>query len=107
MITKIVLSTFFIAGVNLLARRYPTLAGYVAVLPVVTFLSLVTLMADKQSSENISTFLRGALSGVALTSLTLLLMLVMVRSGLAATYAVLLGMSLWAVVAYLGTRVFS
>lgn len=107
MITKIVLSTLFIAGVNLLARRYPTLAGYVAVLPVITFLSLVTLMADKQSSENISTFLKGALSGVALTSLTLLLMLIMVRSGLAATYAVLLGMSLWAVVAYVGTRVFS
>lgn len=107
MIIKILFSAFFVAGVNLLARRYPALSGYMAVLPVITFLSLVTLMVDKQSSENISTFLRGALSGVSLTSLTLLLMLVMVRSGLVATYAILLGISLWAVVAYVGTQVFS
>ena len=107
MILKVLFSAFFVAGINLLARRYPALGGYMAVLPVVTFLSLITLMVDKQSSEDISIFLRGALSGVALTSLTLLLMLVMVRSGLTAAYAILLGMSLWAVVAYIGTQVFS
>lgn len=107
MILKILFSAVFVAGVHLLARRYPALGGYMAVLPVVTFLSLVTLTVDRQSSENISSFLKGALSGVALTSLSLLLMLAMVRSGLAAPYAVLFGMSLWAVVVYIGTQVFS
>ncbi len=107
MIAKILLSAFFIAAVNLVAKRYPALGGYMAVLPVITFLSLITLMIDKENSENISVFLTGALSGVALTSLILVLMLVMVRSGLAATHVVLLGVGIWAVVAYVGTQLFS
>ena len=107
MITKILLSALFIAAVNLVAKRYPALGGYMAVLPVITFLSLITLMTDKQSSENISTFLTGALSGVALTILMLVFMLVLVRSGLAVPHVILLGVSLWVVVAYVGTQLFS
>ena len=107
MLAKVLLSAVFIGAVNMVARRYPALGGYMAVLPIVTFLSLITLLIDQQSSESISTFLLGALLGVALTSLALVLMLVMVRSGLSTTYVILLGMSLWAVVAYVGTQFFS
>lgn len=107
LVSKVLLSAFVIVSINLLAKRYPALGGYVAVLPVITFLSLITLTLDKQSNKDISMFLNGALAGVALTSLVLIFMLFMVRSGLPISYVILLGMSAWVIVAFSATRVFT
>lgn len=107
MISKVVLTVVVVSAINLMAKRYPSLGGYVAVLPIITFLSLITLSIDKQSNENVSSFLTGAISGIALTSLSLILMLVLVRSGMEVTHTVLLGIGIWAIAMVAGSQLFA
>lgn len=107
MISKILLTALVVGLINLLAQRYPALGGYVAVLPIITFLSLITLGVDQQSSENVSSFLSGAISGIALTSLSLILMLLLVRNGVAVSHTILVGMGIWAVAMLFGSQMIS
>jgi len=107
MISKVVLTVIVVSAINLLAKRYPAMGGYVAVLPIITFLSLITLSIDQQSNANVSSFLTGAISGIALTSLSLILMLLLVRSGMAVTQTVLVGIGIWAVAMVAGSQLFA
>ena len=107
MISKVVVTIVVVSAINLLAKHYPSLGGYVAVLPIITFLSLITLSLDQQSNESVSSFLSGAISGIALTSLSLILMLFLVRSGMAVSHTVLVGIGIWAVAMVVGSQFIS
>jgi len=107
MISKVLVTVIVVGGINLLSKRYPALGGYVAVLPIITFLSLITLSIDQQSTENVSSFLSGAISGIALTSLSLILMLLLVRNGMTVSHTILVGMGIWAVAMLFGSQLIS
>jgi len=89
------LTFLVIAMLQSLLRRYPLLSGYVAVFPVVTFLSLAVLAAERSGAGDVSRFLTGALSGVVITALALGLMIFCVRAGVSVAWSVFLGMVLW------------
>lgn len=104
---KIVTSALLFGVINLLAVRHPALSGYIAVLPVITFLSLITLMVDKQSPENISVFLTSALTGVLFTCLILLGMLLLLRADVPILHTIMLGLSAWALAIYALPKLFT
>jgi hypothetical protein len=64
----------------------------------------MTLLLDKQASTEVYTFLTGALSGIMLSGVVLLLMLLLLKTGFSPIQAVLLGVSMWVMMAVLGTK---
>lgn len=75
--------------------RHPLLSGYVAVFPIVTFLSLAVLALERSAITDVASFLRGALLGVVCTGVALGLMIIIIRAGAPAAVSVLFGLLLW------------
>lgn len=97
---KLGLTFLVIAMIQGFLRGYPVLSGYVAVFPVVTFMSLAVLALEHSGTTDVSGFLTGALSGVIITACALGLMIIVVRAGVPAAQAILLGLSLWFILAF-------
>src|ERR1700736_2375568 len=65
MIVKAEVSGLFIVGINAIAQRNASLAGWVASLPLVTVLSIGWLAVDQRGDAEIVKFLTGVLWGLA------------------------------------------
>jgi hypothetical protein len=61
MAVKAVVSGLFIVGINAIAQRNASLAGWVASLPLVTVLSIGWLAFDQRGDAEIAKFLAGVL----------------------------------------------
>ena len=70
-LAKIVVSALLIGGINAIARANPSLAGWISALPIVSFLSVFWLVADRRETPEIYGFVRGVLYGLPLTAVLL------------------------------------
>ena len=101
---KVVISALIIGGISVTAKNYPYLSGYLAALPVVTFMSLAILILDRHAQGELGKFVTGALTGALLTVLTLLFILLLLRAGLPVSTSALLGGALWLALAFFSSR---
>lgn len=99
LLLKIALPALIVGVVSLSADRYPSLSGYVAVVPVVTLASLLVLVVDGRSSAAVTTFLGGALVGLLISAVMLATILLLLRGGLSVVNAVTVGVGIWLVLA--------
>ena len=65
---KVVVSALAIGGINLVARRNPQLGGWMAALPLVSFLSVIWLAVDGVPRADIAVFVGRVLMGLIPTA---------------------------------------
>jgi uncharacterized membrane protein (GlpM family) len=111
LVLKIIVSALIVGAVSLVSKTFPYLSGYLAAFPIVTLLTLLILVAGKHTKPDatmsISNFVMGALTGTLLTSLTLLVILLLLRNGLPTTLTVALGGVTWFLLAFLISKLTS
>lgn len=95
---KVVVSGLVIGAVNLIARRDPALGGWVAALPLITFLSVLWLAVDGRDDQTIAAFVLGVLWGLIPTTVLLAVVLLALRNGVPLLGAGLAGLAAWACV---------
>jgi hypothetical protein len=99
---KIVLSGLLISVVTQIAKKAPTLAGWIAALPLISILSAVWLHVEHQSSAQIASFLVGVAVGLVPTALMLLTVAASLRYGLQFGLSLAIGLGVWGVAALIG-----
>ena len=101
---KIIVSGVAIGGINLLAHERPQLAGWIAALPLVTFLSVVWLMVDQKDNREIAIFIKGVLYGLLPLAAILWAMIALLERGVPPSVAIGAGVALWALFTFAAAR---
>jgi uncharacterized membrane protein (GlpM family) len=111
LVLKIIVSAFIVGAVSLVSKTFPYLSGYLVAFPIVMLLTLLILVAGKHTQPDVTTsisnFVMGALTGTLLTSLTLLVILLLLRNGLPTALTVALGGVTWFLLAFLISKLTS
>jgi hypothetical protein len=86
-VVKVVVSALVIGGINVLARRNPQLGGWVAALPLVSFLSVAWLAVDGVPHADIRVFVGRVLLGLVPTAALLGILALCLGRGLSVPVA--------------------
>jgi F0F1-type ATP synthase assembly protein I len=97
-LVKVLVSAVVILLVNVVSQRNPVLGGWVASLPIITFLSVLWLLADHKQPADIAQFMGGVLLGLVPTAVLLGVFTLALQRGLAVPWAALSGLLIWALV---------
>lgn len=92
MVVKAVVSALFIVGINAMAQRNASLAGWIASLPLVTVLSIGWLAVDHRGDAEIAKFLTGVLWGLAATAFLLVVTATLLTRGTSVSVAFAIGL---------------
>jgi hypothetical protein len=95
MVVKAVVSALFIVGINAIAQRNASLAGWIASLPLVTVLSIGWLSFDQRGGADISRFLMGVLWGMLPTAFLLVVTAGLLARGVHLSLAFAIGFAAW------------
>lgn len=100
LLVKVVFSIFLILAATAMARKYPSLAGLVGVMPLTGALVLVWVYLENRGNRQImESFSRGALWGMLPTILFFLVALLCFRRGLSLPLALGASFIAWFVAA--------
>lgn len=93
---KIVISLIIILTCTTLAKKYPTLAGFIAVMPLTSVLVMVWVHLENQGNSQIMTdFLRGVCWGFIPSLLFYLAALFLVKKQMPLPAVLALSFSIW------------
>jgi hypothetical protein len=95
-IVKIAVSAAAIGGINFVAQAHPRVGGWIAALPLISFLSVVWLAVDGASTTDISAFVGRVLMGQIPTAVLLAILLVALSHGLSLPLAMACAGVAWA-----------
>lgn len=96
-LVKVVVSALAIGAINLVSQSYPRLGGWIAALPIVSFLSVLWLAADGLPTPHITAFISQVLIGQIPTAILLAILLVSLSQGLSLPLAMACAAAAWAV----------
>jgi hypothetical protein len=82
LLVKVIVSGLVIGAINLVAQRSPTLGGWLAALPLLTFMSITWLWVDGRDNTAIGGLVTGVLWGLIPNAVMLVVLLVCLRYGL-------------------------
>ncbi len=94
---KIVVSAAVIGGINGIAQTHPRIGGWIAALPMISFLSVIWLAADGAAPSDISAFIGRVLVGQVPTAVMLAILLGAMSYGLSLSLAIACAGIAWAV----------
>lgn len=98
LVVKAAVSGLVIVAANVIANRLsPSLGGWVASFPLISFLTVAWLWFDGGSGSEATGLLVGVLWGLIPTAVLLLSVVVMTRSGVPLVVSMLLGTATWVV----------
>jgi F0F1-type ATP synthase assembly protein I len=95
MALKVTISAIIILAVNVLAKRYPFIGGWVAALPIVSLLSAGWLLFDKTPNTQLADFLQGVLVGLIPTAIMLFVIVYSLRNGINFIPSLFIGICVW------------
>jgi uncharacterized membrane protein (GlpM family) len=97
---KVLVSAVVVLGVNIAAQRNPLIGGWIAALPIISFLSALWLVMDGKQEGDIARFLTGVLFGLIPTGVLLGTLIVALRRGWPLPWAALGGLLIWVVISW-------
>lgn len=92
---KVIVSGLFVAIVTDLAKKNPSLGGYIGAFPIVSSISIAWLAFGHQSSQEIAKFLQNALWGFIPSAVLLLTIVISLRVSANLITAVGIGIGVW------------
>ncbi|KPB06282.1 DUF3147 family protein [Bacillus sp. CHD6a] len=95
LLAKILVSALIIGVVTEIARHFPTYGGIIAALPLVSLLSIIWLSVQGESSESLSKFALGVLSGFPATAVLLLIVYMSLKQSINLYVSITFGISGW------------
>ena len=95
LVIKGLISALIISTVTAIAQRHPSMAGWIAALPLVSILTVLWLVLGHQPTPNIINFLSGVLKGLIPTAVLLFVVLICLRRGLPFIGALLAAIFVW------------
>jgi uncharacterized membrane protein (GlpM family) len=101
---KLFISNLIIVACVLISKRYPTLGGLIATMPLTSLIVLIWLFSDAPADTvRISDYLRGVLWGIWPTIAFFAAALICLRRGLSVPAALVAGAACWLAGALLHT----
>lgn len=101
---KLAISNLIIVGCVLIGRRYPTLGGLIATMPLTSLIVLIWLFTDAPAETvRINDYLRGVLWGIGPTVAFFAAALICLRKGMSVPVALLVSAVCWLAGALLHT----
>jgi hypothetical protein len=94
-IIKIIASALIIGLVSEIARKFPSVGGIIAALPLVSILSLIWLSVQGESTRNMSNFAAGVLWGFPATAILLVIISISLKHSLSLYISIILGVGGW------------
>ncbi|QQK79307.1 DUF3147 family protein [Salicibibacter cibi] len=94
-VLKITISALVIGVITEIARRYPTVGGVIAALPLVSLLSMVWLSFQGTNPADISKFAMGVLWGFPATAVMVFIIAFMLKHTFPLSIAILVGVGGW------------
>lgn len=104
MIVKVLCSAAVIGALNVLAHRSPGLAGWIAALPIVSFLSIAWMAFDGATTNATLSFAQAVLFGVPFTIILIGVIVLALRHGYPISLAMFAGLAVWGACTWLGLR---
>lgn len=102
LLLKAAISLAVILGATVISRRWSSLGGLIAVMPLTGLLVLVWVAIDRESTPaQVEGYVRGALLGLIPTALFFATALLTLRKGLPLPFVLLCGFAAWGVAAAL------
>jgi len=99
LLVKILVSATAVGLLNLVARRNPALGGWLTAFPIIGFLSVLWLLADRRPADQ-SSFLLTMVLGLIPTAIVLLGVGLLLRAGTPLLPALGLGTAGWVVITF-------
>src|SRR5262245_38740883 len=96
-LVKMVISALIIGLVAVIARRSPSLGGWLAALPLITLISAFWLYGDQQTNTQLMRFFVGVLWGIIPTVILLLVVVVCLQQKLPFFASISIGVLVWIV----------
>jgi uncharacterized membrane protein (GlpM family) len=100
LLVKILVSATAVGLLNLVARRNPALGGWLTAFPIIGFLSVLWLLADRRPAADQSSFLLTMVLGLIPTGIVLLGVGLLLRAGTPLLPALGLGTAGWVVITF-------
>ena len=94
---KVVISALVVGAINVVAQRSPSLAGWLAAFPLMTFLSVTWLWADGRENATLGDLVTGVLWGLIPNAVMLVALFICLRFGLHAVAALAVAAAVWVV----------
>lgn len=98
LLIKIVSSAAIIGIITELARRYPVYGGILASLPLVSILSIIWLMIQGETTQNINKFTLGVLAGFPATMAMLFVIYFALKQSIHLVLAISIGVVAWTII---------
>lgn len=95
-VVKIIVSAAAIGGINAVAQVHPRIGGWIAALPLISFLSVIWLAVDGAPATDISAFIGRVLVGQIPTAIVLAILLAALSHGLSLPLAMACAGVVWA-----------
>jgi hypothetical protein len=100
-VIKIIISAVVIAFVSEIAKKYTSVGGLIAAMPITTLLTMFWLYFEKKDSLLISNFLYAVIQGVFITFLFFIPCIILLKKGYNFYLSVFISLSILAMGIYL------